>query len=73
MKLPVKVLRLVVLVIVVLLLIASLAFYLFGERAIKMGIETAATKSLNVGVSIDDIDLSVFFAPRISQDSQACF
>lgn len=60
MKFPVKVLGLVVLIIAVLLLIASLAFYLFGELAIKMGIETAATKALNVGVSLDNIDLSIF-------------
>jgi hypothetical protein len=48
---------LVVLIIVVLLLIV---FSLFGEHVIKVAIETAGTKALNVGVNIDDLNLSVF-------------
>ncbi len=31
----------------------------FGDRALKLGIETAATKALNVGVSIEDVSLSI--------------
>jgi uncharacterized protein involved in outer membrane biogenesis len=32
---------------------------IFGDRALKLGIETAATKALNVGVSIEDVSLSI--------------
>ena len=31
----------------------------FGDRALKLGIETAATKALNVGVSVEDVSLSI--------------
>lgn len=46
-----------VLIIIVLLLVV---FSLFGEHVIKVGIETAGTKALSVGVNIEDLDLSVF-------------
>lgn len=54
-----KVLRVIVLAILILLLIAVVAVNLFAERAVKVGIETAATKTLNVGVSLSNVDLSI--------------
>jgi len=59
MKSTVKILKWSILPIIILLVILGVAFYLFGELILKTGIETAATKALAVGVSIDDVDLSV--------------
>jgi hypothetical protein len=59
MKKPLKVLSIILLVIVVLVVIAVVAVGLFADKALKAGIETAATKALNVGVSVDGVDLSI--------------
>ncbi len=59
MKKTLKALRVVLLAILILLLIAVVAVNLFAERAVKVGIETAATKTLNVGVSVGNVDLSI--------------
>ena len=59
MKKPLKVLGIILLVIVVLAVIAVVAVGLFADKALKAGIETAATKALNVGVSVDSVDLSI--------------
>jgi len=59
MKKPLKVLSIILLVIVVLVVIAVAAVGLFADKALKAGIETAATKALNVGVSVDGVDLSI--------------
>ncbi len=59
MKKPLKILRIVLIVIVVSIIVAVIAINLFVERALKMGVEIAATKTLNVGVSVGDIDLSI--------------
>jgi hypothetical protein len=45
---------------VALLIIAILVFVdLFADRAVKLGIETAATKALSVGVDVNDVDLAI--------------
>lgn len=54
-----KILRFVVLFIVILFVILCIASYLFGGHLLKVGIETAATKALGVGVDIDDLDISI--------------
>jgi len=59
MKKMLKTLRVIVLAILILLLIAVVAVNLFAGRAVKVGIETAATKTLNVGVSVSNVDLSI--------------
>jgi len=59
MKKSLKALRIVLLVIVLLVVTVVFIIDLFADRAVKIGIETAATKTLNVGVSIDNIDLSI--------------
>jgi len=59
MKKSLKALRIVLLVIVLLAVTVVFIIDLFADRAVKIGIETAATKTLNVGVSIDNIDLSI--------------
>jgi hypothetical protein len=59
MKKTLEALRVIVLAILILLLIAVVAVNLFAERAVKVGIETAATKTLNVGVSVGNVDLSI--------------
>lgn len=47
------------LVIVILAVAVVIVVHLFADRAVKIGIETAATKTLNVEVTIGDVDLSI--------------
>jgi hypothetical protein len=54
-----KVLTIVLVVIVALIVVAGVLINLFADRAVKIGIETAATKALNVGVSVDGVKLSI--------------
>ena len=51
--------RIISLLVVILLLLAVAAFF-FGESALKTGVETGATKALDVGVSLDSISLKPF-------------
>lgn len=46
--------------ILILVLVAVTAIILFGELALKAGIEAAAGNALGVAVSVDDVDLSIF-------------
>ena len=59
MKKPLKILCIILLVIVILIAIASVAVRLFADSALGVAIESAGTKALNVGVSVDKVDLSV--------------
>jgi len=59
MKKALKNLRIILLVIVIAVAAAVIVFGLFADRAVKMGIEAAATKTLNVRVSVDDAKLSI--------------
>jgi len=54
-----KILRIVLLVIIVLVVSIVVLIHLFGNSALKAGIETAASKTLSVGVKIDDMDFSI--------------
>ena len=47
--------------VVVLVVVAGVVILagVFGDRALKLGIETAATKALNVGVSVENVSLSI--------------
>ncbi len=49
----------VILGLVGLVVVLVVAFYLFGEGAIKSAVETAASKALGVAVTIEDVDLSI--------------
>ncbi len=59
MKIASKIVKLILLLIIILVVIAGAGFYFFGERVLKIGVETAATRALGVGVEIKDVDLSV--------------
>jgi len=59
MKAVSKILKRVILSLVILLVILCVASYLFGGYLLKIGVETAATKTLGVGVHIDDVDISI--------------
>ncbi|MHC4629760.1 MAG: AsmA family protein [Planctomycetota bacterium] len=59
MKKALKYLRIILLVIVIVVVAVVVVVGLFANRAVKIGIEAAATKTLNVGVTIDDVDLSI--------------
>lgn len=54
-----KILKLVALIVAAAILLVALGTYFFGERAIKIGIETAATKSLGVGVYVGGVDMKL--------------
>ncbi|MHC4361353.1 MAG: DUF748 domain-containing protein [Planctomycetota bacterium] len=54
-----KVVRIVLLAVVILIVVVAAAIRLFADRAVKMGIETAGSKALNVGVKVQDVDLSI--------------
>ncbi len=54
-----KFLKIALLVIVVLVFSVVVLIHLFGNSIMKTGIETAASKTLDVGVSIGDMDLSI--------------
>jgi hypothetical protein len=59
MKKPLKILCVILLVVLILLVVVAIAIDIFAESALKMGIEVAATKTLNVGVRVGKIDLSI--------------
>jgi hypothetical protein len=60
---------LVTLAVIVILVAAVVVFVnLFADRAVKAGIETAATKTLNVGVTINSLDLSILGGKLALQD-----
>ena len=59
MKAVSKILKRVILSIVILLVILCVASYLFGGYLLKIGVETAAAKTLGVGGNIDDVDISI--------------
>jgi choline-glycine betaine transporter len=59
MKTAKKVITGIVVVLVALVVLAVVLFALFGNRALKMGIETAGTNTLKVPVSLKDINLSL--------------
>jgi len=43
----------------ILIVLAVLAVNLFADRAVKAGIETAATETLNVAVTVSNVDLTI--------------
>jgi len=59
MKKSLKILYTVLSVIVILLIVAVIAINLFADSAVKIAIESAGTKALNVGVTVDSVDLSI--------------
>ena len=59
MRKALKNLRIILLVIVIAVAAAVIVVDLFADRAVKIGIEAAATKTLNVRVSVDNAKLSI--------------
>jgi len=53
------ILKKVVLVVVIVLVVLVIAAYLFGERAVRAGVETAASKALKVDVSLGGVQLGL--------------
>ena len=54
-----KVLKSITIIVLVLVILVVTLIHLFGDRALKAGIETAATKTLGVNVTIGDLSLSL--------------
>ncbi len=59
MKKPLKILYFVFIVLLVLVVAAVVIISLFADSALKVAIESAGTKALNVGVSVDKVNLSI--------------
>ncbi len=59
MKKTLKALRVSLLAILILIVLAILAVNLCADRAVKAGIETAATETLNVAVTVSNVDLTI--------------
>ena len=59
MKKTFKTLRVILLVIIILVAVIVVAVNLFADRVVRVGIETAATKALNVAVTVSNVDLSI--------------
>ena len=59
MKKILKKIYMILAVIVVLAVLAVVAIGAFAGRGVKIAIETAATRALNVGVSVEDVDISI--------------
>lgn len=52
-------LKKIVYVILIIILIVPVLVSIFGDRALKAGIETAASKTLKVDVTVEDVSLSI--------------
>lgn len=59
MKKSLKTVSIVLLAVLILAAVVAIAIDIFAERALKTGIEVAATKALNVRVSVGKVDLSI--------------
>jgi hypothetical protein len=57
-----KMLRIILLAVVALIVCIVILIHLYGNSLLKTEIETAASKTLNVGVSINDMDFSILGA-----------
>ncbi len=63
-----KILRVIVLAVLVLIAVIVVAVNLFADRAVRVGIETAATRKLNVEVSVSNADLSIMSGKLVLQN-----
>ena len=54
-----RIFSIILLALGILVVFAVIAFDLFANHALKVAVESAGTKALNVGVSLDDVDLSI--------------
>ena len=59
MKTGKKILTSLLVGLLVLIMLVALLINMFGDRALKIGIETGAEKALKVGVRLDNISLSI--------------
>ena len=59
MKKSLKIVSIILLTVLLLVAVAAGVIDIFADRALKAGIEVAATKTLNVGVSVEEVDLSI--------------
>ena len=59
MKKILKKIYMILAVIIVLVVLAVVLIGAFAGRGVKIAIETAATRALNVGVSVEDVDISI--------------
>jgi uncharacterized protein involved in outer membrane biogenesis len=60
MKKSLKAMWVILLAVLILAAVAAIAIDIFAERALKTGIEVAATKALDVGVNVGKVDLEIF-------------
>jgi uncharacterized protein involved in outer membrane biogenesis len=63
-----KILRIVLLVILVLIFAVVIFVNFFADRAVRVGIESVAAKALNIGITVDDVDLSMIRGKLVLQN-----
>jgi hypothetical protein len=68
MKKRLRILQILLLVVVAAVVVVVVGIGLFADHAVKIGIETAATKTLSVGVTLDKADLAIM-AGRLTLDN----
>jgi len=68
MKRKSKILRVVLPVILVLIFAVVLFVNFFADRAVRVGIESVAAKALNIGIAVDDVDLSMIRGKLVLQN-----
>jgi uncharacterized protein involved in outer membrane biogenesis len=63
-----KILRIVLLVILVLIFAVVVFVNFFANRAVRVGIESVAAKALNIGITVDNVDLSMIRGKLVLQN-----
>ena len=63
-----KILRVILLAILVLIAVVVAAVNLFADHAVRVGIESVAAKALNIGIAVDDVDLSIMSGKLVLQN-----
>ncbi len=63
-----KILRVIVLIILVLIIVVVVGINLFADHAVKVGIESAATRALEVEVAVRDVDFSIMGGKLVLQN-----
>ena len=68
MKKKSKILRIIILTVLFLTAVIVIAVNLFADRAVKVGIESAASKALTVEVAVRDVDFSIMGGKLVLQN-----
>jgi uncharacterized protein involved in outer membrane biogenesis len=68
MKKKSKILSIILLAILIVIAAIVIAVNLFADRAVRVGIESVAAKALNIGIAVDNVDLSIIRGKLVLQN-----